>query len=117
MFGKKKSSVNLLNLIPERVFGHTVNDKGLVVVDMPRFHISWMQKYLVPQWKKPFILIALDRFGSSAWELIDGIRTVGAIAEELTARHGDEVQPVYERLGVFIHQLERRGFIRLGGDG
>jgi hypothetical protein len=116
MFRKKpppQPEVNLLDLTPDRLFGDSVNDDGLVVVDMPRFHIPWMQKYLVPKSKYPYIKIKLDLFGSRAWQLTDGTRTVNDIADAMVEEFGDEVQPVYERLGIFYRTLRQRGFVRL----
>ena len=108
-----RKNLNLLDLIPERAFGHAVGEDGLVTVDMPRFHIAWMQRYLVPASKSPFIKVKLDRFGSRAWLCCDGARTVGSIAEILENEFGEEVRPVHERIGKFIHLLKNRGFIRL----
>jgi hypothetical protein len=110
---KKAEEINLLHLTPERLFGYSENDKGFVVVDMPRFHIPWMQKYLVPRWKNPFIRITFDEFGSYTWNLCDGSRDVHAIADALTEHFGDTIQPIYDRLGVFFRQLKSRGFVSL----
>ncbi|MDH7514418.1 MAG: PqqD family protein [Bacteroidota bacterium] len=112
MFRKRRAGVNLLSLVPERLFAHTVNADGRVVVDMPRFHVAWMQKYLVPRSRSPYIKITLDRFGSHVWTRIDGRADVRDIAESLRGTFGEEAEPVEERLAVFMHQLERRGFIR-----
>ncbi len=109
---RSKAEINLLELIPERLFAHSVKDDGLVVVDMPRFHVAWMQKYLVPRAKYPFIKISLDRFGSDVWLRIDGHSDVSGIAAGLKESFGQEVEPVLERIAVFMRQLERRGFIR-----
>jgi hypothetical protein len=108
-----KENINLLDLTPERIFDFTINDANHVVVAMPRFHVAWMQKYLVPKRRDPFIKITLDEFGSLAWNLCDGTRNVHAISEALVEHFGESVQPVYERIGVFMRQLKDRGFIRL----
>jgi hypothetical protein len=108
-----KPDINLLDLIPERMFGDSTNEEGNIVVDMPRFHIPWMQRYLVPKRKDPFIKIKLDRFGSRVWLRCDGAANVNEIADALVAEFGDEVQPVHERLGVFFRLLKQRGFVRL----
>ena len=114
MFRKKNNEqVNLLELIPELVFHHSLNEEQIVIVDMPRFHVSWMQKYLVSKSKAPFIKIKLDAFGSHVWNLCDGQKNIGEISESLTQQFGDEVQPVYERLAAFFRQLHDRGFVRL----
>jgi len=114
MFGKnEKSTINLFDLKPERLFDFHVLEDGLVTVAMPRFHVAWMQKYLVPKSKDPFIKIKLDTFGSHVWKLCDGNTTVASIAESLIRAYGEEVQPVDDRLRTFFHQLNSRGFTRL----
>jgi hypothetical protein len=114
MFGRKqKEELNLLDLIPSRCWGHSVDEAGRVTVDMPRFHVAWMQRLLVPRGKCPFIKINLDEFGSHVWLRCDGASTIGAIAESLAAEFGDQVQPVHDRLAVFFRQLRQRGFITL----
>jgi hypothetical protein len=115
MFRKKppQQEINLLELIPSRARGDSINADGLVVVDLPRFRRTWMQKYLVPRNKSPFMKIKLDLFGSRSWQLIDGTRTVNEIADLMAAEFGDEVQPVHERLGIFIRTLRQTGFVQL----
>ena len=110
---RKKDELNLLELVPSRNWGHSVDEAGRVVVDMPRFHIAWMQRLLVPRSKSPFIRVNLDDFGSHVWLRCDGATSIGAIAESLIAEFGEKVQPVHERLAVFIRQLRQRGFITL----
>lgn len=118
MFGRSRNNINLLELVPTRCFGHSVNDDGIVVVDMPRFHVKWMQEHLVPKSKYPFIRISLDPFGSFVWLSIDGQRTVADIIDACVQQFGDEIQPVHERMGKFIHMLRSRGFITIrGADG
>lgn len=120
MFLRRQSiprGTNVLTLVPERLFGHQVDDDGIVTVDMPRFHVAWMQRLLVPRRRYPYIRIKLDRFGSRAWLLIDGARSVGTVAQELERAFGDDVHPVHERLGTFVQLLERRGFIRFAAHG
>jgi hypothetical protein len=80
---------------------------------MPRFHVPWMQKYLVPKRKDPYIRITLDEFGSFAWNLCDGKMTVLQIADQLENHFGEAIAPVYERVGSFFRQLRPRGFVHL----
>lgn len=116
MARKKKHEdpeVNLLELIPERCFDAVEGDEGNVVVHMPRFHVPWMQKHLIPKWKDPYIKVKLDPFGSHIWRRIDGKRAITEIADSLVEEFGDEVQPIEDRLGTFFKQLKDRGFVTL----
>mgnify|MGYP001601999325 CR=1 FL=1 len=113
MSKEKAPEINLLETIPEKLFTSITKDDGLVVVNMPRFHVEWMQKYLVPKWKDPFIKIKLDEFGSHTWEKIDGKASILAIVDSLVEEYGEAVQPVEERLAQFFTLLKQRGFVSL----
>ncbi len=110
---KTKPAHNLLELVPRRFPKYDVDSEGIVTIRVPRFKYAWMATRFVPKWKNPDILTRLDSFGSFVWQQIDGVRTVADIADALNARFGEEINPVYERLSTFIHQLLRRGFITL----
>ena len=56
--------------------------------------------------------IALDAFGSFVWKKIDGVRTVGDIADEMKARFGDQAEPVYNRLVQYMKILQNNRFVQ-----
>ncbi|MBI5648367.1 MAG: PqqD family protein [Ignavibacteriae bacterium] len=109
----KKQDINLLTLIPTRTFGWSEDEEGVVTVDMPRFHVAWMQRLLVPRAKYPYIRVKLDRFGSHVWKQIDGVRTVLEVAELLRAEFGDAVEDHEARVAAFMRLLQRRAFVTL----
>lgn len=86
----------------------------LAVVAFPRFRSKFMQKYFVPKNRSPVIRIRLDRHGTFVWQLIDGKRTVGEIAEtvELPEEHRHE-ENLSSRVAQYIRQLQKHGFVRL----
>ena len=110
---KSKHDINLLDLIPTQCFGWSEDAEGIVTVDMPRFHVAWMQRLLVPRAKYPYIRVKLDRFGSHVWKQVDGKRNVSAIAERLRAEFGDAVEEHEDRVAAFMRMLQRRAFITL----
>ena len=55
--------------------------------------------------------IKLDEYGSAVWKLCDGKRTVVQIGDELQKKYGKSVEPLYERLAIFIGVLKREGLI------
>jgi hypothetical protein len=114
MFGKKKKpALNLLELVPERLRDFEVDDEGIVTVNTPRFKQEWMRRHFVPRWKNPSIRTRLDAVGSHIWLSIDGTRNVADVAAVCVDRFGDDIQPVYDRLPVFIRAMRDRGFITL----
>ena len=62
--------------------------------------------------KKPKIShITLVGMGSFIFRCIDGKRSVFEIGVLVHDKFGDEAEPLYERLCVYMKQLERFGFI------
>ncbi|MGB9779592.1 PqqD family protein [Caldanaerobacter sp.] len=62
--------------------------------------------------KKPRVTtLELDDIGTAVWELIDGEKNVYEIGQELKERFGEKVEPLYERLSLFLGYLNKRGWI------
>lgn len=57
--------------------------------------------------------VRLDEVGSAAWRRIDGRRTVAEVARQLEAERGAAVAPAEERVGRFVGELARLGFLEL----
>ncbi len=112
---KKGLEVNLLDLTPVRQLASDTADDGLVTLIKPRFTNRFMVKYVLPLFSRPDFRVTLDRFGSHVWTRIDGATTVRDIGASLRLSFGEEVEPVYQRLGLFCRQLAANSFIRLSG--
>jgi len=77
----------------------------------PKFRVRWLAKWLLPRMKKPYYYIHLDKIGSFVWLQCDGRTSVREIGERMRKRFGEAVEPVYERLALFMRQLEDGHFI------
>ena len=112
-FGKKKKykDINYLELTPFTMYGHEMKDDGLLDVLVPKFTDKILGKYLQPRLRHKYIRANLDEFGSATWQLINGKNRVFEIAEKLTYEFGEKVQPVNERLTLFLTQLHKYNFI------
>jgi len=108
-----QSEINLLDLTPQQSCEYDIDEEGLVTVKIPRFKSEALRYFLVPRWKSPYVHMRLDRFGSFVWMQCDGSRTIGVIGERMVEEFGEDVEPVYERLRAFFHQLSRNTFITL----
>ena len=115
MFGKKTGTeaLNLLELVPKRIREFDVDENGVVTVKMPRFNYDWMMRHLVPRRRSPYVHTRLDDVGSFVWMQCDGETPVELIAERMRDRFGDAVEPVHDRLKVFLQQLSRRTWLTL----
>ena len=108
---KRRGEINLLDLVPVPVIGHEVGDTGIVILHAPRFKSRIMRKLLLPRLKRPFFKVELDEIGSALWLLCDGKRNVKEIGQVMRERFGDQIEPCYERMGMFFQQLEGARFI------
>ena len=106
-------SINLLDLVPVRRVEWEVSTDGLITLLRPKFNSRLLRKHLLPRMKRPYYRIHLDRFGSTVWILCDGSRSVDEIGKGLQRKFGEEIEPVYDRLAVFVQHLDRSHFIRL----
>ena len=104
-------SVNLLDLIPVKIIKAKKNEDGKITIFQPKFKNKFMLKYVMHKLKNPNFKVNLDEFGSFVWEQIDGNLTVEKIGEKLKKHFKEEIEPVYERLSLFIQSMERYKFI------
>lgn len=89
----------------------TLTESGEVVVDMENKGLT--NRIAQKLFKKPKIShITLEGMGSYIFTCIDGKRNVYEIGQLVEEKFGDEAKPLYERLSVYIKQLENLGYIK-----
>lgn len=59
-------------------------------------------KFKIPMYKQ----IEFDEYSSEVFTQIDGFKTVKEIGENLEIKYGDKIQPLYERLLVFLNHMD-----------
>lgn len=111
-----KEPKNLLTLIPEKNREWHKTETGRAKILVPRYGQNPVGAWLARRLANPYIQIELDDVGTAVWEACDGKTTVAEIAENLSVRFGDRVEPLYDRLAIFFQQLQRNKFIRWGSD-
>ncbi|MHA9738850.1 PqqD family protein [Robinsoniella peoriensis] len=108
----KKNKKNYLDFVPicNPKFEWDLDKKGNVVVHMEnKGFYNWIAQKV---FKKPrFSHITLDNYGSFAWQLMDGKKTVFQIANEMKEQFGDKADPLYERMTRFFQTLYQNNFI------
>ncbi|NLK21184.1 MAG: PqqD family protein [Epulopiscium sp.] len=57
--------------------------------------------------------VELEEFGSFIWQQCDGIKTIYDISQNLEDKFGERVNPVLERLLVYMKSLKDNNFITL----
>jgi hypothetical protein len=111
MRDRRRSEVNLLDLIPERIIEFEVDEACIVTILAPRFRNRLMKLLFAQRLSSRHIKVKLDDIGSEVWLLCDGTRNVKEIAELLTEKFKERIEPCHDRLGVFFQQLEMARFI------
>lgn len=110
---KMKAKRNYLDLVPERMPGldwKAGEDGMIVLLQEHRGVYHWIAQKLL---KKPRVSrITLEKFGSFIWTRIDGTSSVGEIAQMVSAKFGEEAEPLYQRLVTYFRILKNNRFIR-----
>lgn len=110
---RKSAGVNLLDLKPERRIEWEESEDGRLVLLVPRFRNRFLVKWIVPRLRSPYIRVRLDELGSAVWNCCDGKSTCMEIAEKMREKYGDAVEPVYDRVGIFVRRLYLDRFVDL----
>jgi hypothetical protein len=98
--------------VPVPLAEHVV-EENLVIVLAPKFQ-NPVGRAMVNLFRKDQeYRLHLDEFGSAVWELIDGRRNVGQIADALVDRFGEKVEPGVPRLLKFLKWLGNAGVVRV----
>lgn len=108
-----KNNKNYLEKVPVISPGisYTTDENGIVTLEIENKGVFnfLAQKIL----KKPRIsFIHLEKTGSFVWKNIDGVLSVGEIAQKVDQHFGEEAHPLYERLVKYFTILESYHFIR-----
>lgn len=109
--GDVNTEINLLDLIPVKNIEWQKNKEGLIDLLKPKLKNPFLAKNLLPRLKNPCYRIRLDAVGSFIWELCDGHLTVKELGNKLKDKFKDKVEPLYDRLSLFLQNLEKNHFI------
>jgi hypothetical protein len=107
---REKKQLNLLELTPIQKLEFEYRQDGQIDILVPRFKKNIFNKML-PKHRSPYIRANLDEIGTATWELIDGNRNVSEIAELLLEKFQDKIEPVYDRLSMFLQKMNANNFI------
>jgi hypothetical protein len=113
--GQEKQQINLLELIPVKNLDCEKQDDGLIVLLKPKFKHPFLKKHVLPRLKSPFYRVKLDDVGSFIREQCDGKTPVKHLGQRLKEEFGEKIEPLYDRLTLFLQNLERNHFISFKG--
>ena len=115
MNSESVQALNLLELKPIRNARSEKNEEGLVTLFVPKFQNQWTVRWLIPLLAKPHIRLKLDVYGSYIWNACDGNTTVRDIGQKMGEKFGEEVDSLYERIGLFIRRLDESQSLLITG--
>ena len=102
-----KKQQNYLDFVPviNPQNSWTQDKQGIVTIDIAQkfFHTPRVSH------------IKLDAYGSFLWKEIDGVQTVGALAQKMKAQFGEQAEPLYDRLVKYMQILHNNRFILFRG--
>ncbi len=111
--GKKElNKKNLLDLTPIHAVDWVRNEDGTISLWQPKTRNRLLKLLIKRLGKGLYYNVKLDRFGSFVWERCNGRLKIEEIALSLKQEFGEDVDPVYERLGMFFHILNHYKLIR-----
>lgn len=111
---RKWRGVDFMGLVPEKACGWAPGARsGQVVVLQPRFNSGLLGRLLQPRLKeaKKYLRIPLEERGSFLWNLMDGQRTAGEMAEAFGREFPEEGDQVPERVATYLYQMADNNLI------
>lgn len=103
-----KTNEDVLNIIFKVCddIKYEVSEDGIVTVFEKQDHkiqnIFRKLRFKIPMYKK----MELDNYSSEVFLQIDGYRNIKEIGENLQRKYGESINPLYERLLVFLNHIE-----------
>jgi hypothetical protein len=105
-------NLDMRTIVPVHNVEYEVEESGNVTILKPKFTSKFSQKYITPRMKYPYYMIHLDEIGTTVWNCINGERTAVEIGDKLHEDLGEKIEPVFERLGMFLAKMKNENFIK-----
>ncbi|WP_123053911.1 PqqD family protein [Clostridium sp. JN-1] len=105
MLNNNEEVLNIIFKISDNLEYETDKDNIVTILEKQDHKIQRFfrkLKFRIPEYKKT----TLDEYGSYVLLQIDGKKTIKEIGENLEAKFGDEVHPLYERLLLFLNHID-----------
>ena len=106
-----KRAKNLFELVPRQKRPFEECPDGTIDVLSPKYGRGPVASVLKRFLKNTPVRMHLDDIGASVWRLCDGERNVHQIGASLQERFGERIEPVYDRLAMFLEQMRKNGLI------
>lgn len=108
----KRDKQNYLDFIPVKnpALPWRCEESGIVVLEIEHRGAAdrIAQKFFGRPKKSS---IKMDAFGSFIWQQADGVRNIYEIGQEVKHQFGEDAEPLYERLVMFMRTLAEQKYI------
>lgn len=104
---------SFLALVPVRALTSESGEGGNLILIRPKL-LSPRWAWLLRMMKRPTFRVKLDARGTAVWQACDGTRTMAQVAQAVAETFPGEPDTTL-RTALFIRELARGGFVRLGG--
>lgn len=112
----KKQSENYLDFVPVVNTQNTWDEGEDGVVTIHMVNRGFYNRLAQKVFHTPKVShIKLDEYGSFLWKRIDGVRTVGDLAEGMKMQFGEKAEPLYDRLVKYMQILHNNRFVLFRG--
>ncbi|MGL4730218.1 MAG: PqqD family protein [Clostridium sp.] len=105
MWNNNEEVLNIIFRISDNLEYEVAKDNSVTILEKQDHKVQNFfrkLKFKIPQYRK----ISLDEFGSYVFLQIDGKKTIKDIGENLKSKYGDKVNPLYERLLLFLNHID-----------
>lgn len=105
MYSNNQDILNIIFKISDGLEYEVSTDNMVTIFEKQNHKIQKFFRKLnfrIPEYKKT----SLDEYGSCVFLLLDGMKTVKEIGENLEAKYGDKAHPLYERLLLFLNHID-----------
>ncbi|AYD40178.1 PqqD family protein [Clostridium fermenticellae] len=105
MLSNNEDVLNVIFKVADNLEYEVDENNIVTVLEKQEHKIQQLMRKLnfeIPKYKK----ITLDEYSSYVFLKIDGEKTVKDIGESLEKRYGDKVNPLYERLLLFLNHID-----------
>ena len=111
---KDNDNDNFMDFVPVRSekFRWEQDDEGRVKIYVE--HNGMFDKVAQALFGKPKVTtVDLQPIGDYIWTKLDGTLTVYELGQKVSAKYGDEAEPLYPRIVQYLKMLEKYGFITI----
>jgi hypothetical protein len=115
MFGNKEKRIlkttDPAQLVPVSIFPHTMSEKGIIQLQIPKFKNETFGKLFLSKKSKPYFIIELEEPGTRVYSFINGVHTISEIINKVKSDGKEPLDQPEERIFLFIKQLFNHKYI------